>query len=118
MPVFWDTVIAKFNAEDTRLMLERINTALTTGQEAVPLAWRNDTSGASGTATPLNRLRCNELDRRRVKITNRLVRRRANRSGGSARSPRAIGRWSTRTTAGDRATRAGLVSSQAQTAAG
>ena len=71
MPVFWDTVIAKFNAEDTRLMLERINTALTTGQEAVPLAWRNDTSGVSGTATPLNRLRCNELDRRRVKITNR-----------------------------------------------
>ena len=70
MPVFWDTVIAKFNAEDTRLMLERINTALTTGQEAVPLAWRNDTSGASGTATPLNRLRCNELVRRRVKITN------------------------------------------------
>ncbi len=71
VPVFKDTVIAKFNAEDTRLMLNRVDTALKTGQEGVPLAWRNDKSGASGTATPLNRLRSNDLDCRRVKITNR-----------------------------------------------
>lgn len=71
VPVFRDTVIAKFNAEDTRLMLDRIDTALKTGQQGVPLAWRNDKSGASGTATPLDRLRWNDLDCRRVRITNR-----------------------------------------------
>jgi surface antigen len=71
VPVFKDTVIAKFNAEDTRLMLDRIDTALKSGQEGVPLAWRNDKSGASGTATPLNRLRWNALDCRRVRVINR-----------------------------------------------
>lgn len=69
--MFKDTVITKFNAEDTRLMLASIDTVLKTGQEGVPLAWRNDKSGASGTATPLNRLRWNGLDCRRVDITNR-----------------------------------------------
>ena len=71
VPVFKDTVITKFNAEDTRLMLERVDTALKSGQQGVPLAWRNDKTGASGTATPLDRLRWNDLDCRVVKITNR-----------------------------------------------
>lgn len=71
VPAFKDTVIAKFNAEDNRLMLGRIDTALKSGQEGVVLDWRNDKTGASGTVTPLNRLRWNELDCRRVKITNR-----------------------------------------------
>ena len=51
VPLYKDTVIAKLNAEDTRLMRDRINTALKNGLEGVPLAWRNDQSGASGTAT-------------------------------------------------------------------
>lgn len=68
---FKDTVIEKFTAEDNRRMLASIDTALKTGQEGVPLDWRNDKTGASGTVVPLNRLRWNDMDCRRVKITNR-----------------------------------------------
>ena len=69
--VFRDTVIARFSEADTRMMFASIDTALKTGQEGVPLDWRNDKTGASGSVVPLNRLRWNELDCRRVKITNR-----------------------------------------------
>ena len=68
---FRDTVIAKFSAEDTQQMFATIDTALKTGEQGVALDWRNDRTGASGTVVPLNRMRWNDLDCRRVKITNR-----------------------------------------------
>jgi len=69
--VLKDTVIAKFDDQDQKLLWARIDAALKAPQDGEPLDWKNDRTGASGTVTPLNRLTWEGLDCRRLKVVNR-----------------------------------------------
>jgi surface antigen len=71
VPAFKDTVIAKFNEQDLKIMLATVDKALVAPQDGQALDWRNAKTGASGTVTPMNRLTLDGLDCRRARIVNR-----------------------------------------------
>ena len=68
--VLKDTAVSRFNADDVQLMQARVREALLAEGDGEVLNWRNEQSKASGSVTPLNRLRWKELDCRRLRIVN------------------------------------------------
>jgi surface antigen len=68
------TVVSKFDAEDLALMKASVGKALTSAEDGITQAWKNDKTGASGSVTPLGRLASNGLECRRVRIVNELGR--------------------------------------------
>jgi surface antigen len=61
---------AKFNNDDTALMMARVDAGLKSPSEGEVLEWKNDKTPASGSVVPMNKLTWNGMSCRRLRITN------------------------------------------------
>ena len=66
-----DAPIVSFNSKDTTLMEKTIFKALDTIKDGDKLAWKNDKTGNSGLANPINSYKVNGKSCRTIRIINR-----------------------------------------------